>query len=138
MKKTVVACLLALFLCSGCALVGYNPNHDAKMEILNSQDWSSYDTRKLHEMINMLSDSSSLPYTWTSSTNPEVDYSMTNIRSFIWSNYFAKECTLVKKNKNSGATVTTVITALKDNGWGGSRMPGPCDYDKYEYSFCMK
>lgn len=137
MSKAAVVVLLALFLCSGCALVGYTPNHDAKMKIFKSPDWSDWDTYTLHKFVNYFKPEKEVPYAWASRTNKDVEYKVTTLHSFKWSNYFAREFTLVKTNKVSGETVTTRITALKDDGMGGSRMPGPCDYDKYEFSFCL-
>lgn len=120
MTRILTATIVAFFLCSGCALVGCTPNYDSKMDILNSPDWSTSDTGKLHKMINILSESSNLPYTWSSSTNPGVDYSVTTLRYYRGSNYHAKEFTLVKHDKVSGATVTTIAPALKNDGLGDS------------------
>jgi hypothetical protein len=137
-KMTIVATVVAFFLCSGCALVGHTPNRDAKNEILNSTDWSASDVMITHSFLNMVTSSSDLPYSWEASTNTDVSYTITNVRSYMRSNHFAKDFTLVKSNKNTGETVTTTIVAMKKMGLEGSDMPGPCKYSPSEFSFCLQ
>lgn len=113
MSKFFLLFLLVFVSLTSCAGIqtGFGPD-SVRSKIFSVPDWSAADTDHLQVVIKHTY-SGQGPESWTAATNPNVIYTVSDMRFLLNSDYYVKQFVIQKEDQETGITLTDVVIASK-------------------------